>query len=962
MSGVMDDTRQTARRNGFRLSRLSVLQRSALVCLALVAILVPAVAVVSAQTDQPLSDVRIDGNVTIPSYAILRHIKSSANRPVNQQQVREDVRQLYATRWFLSVEPRFRESDDGTILTFKVVERPIVKSVSFIGNNKIKDKHLKAWTGLEVGSPFDINANRQSVDRIIERYKEKGYSDVKVTLSKGGSKEDREVVFSITEGKIARVSQRVPHGVKWVSPARLKTQLVTKQMYAGVPLGGVYDPSTVEADEESIKQYYKKFGFLDVAVRTETKFSGDRSRVRLDYYITEGPRFKIRSLKVEGNDVIPTTELVADFKLKEGDYFESAKVGADINKMNEKYGKLGRLMAQVDAVPRYLEEEGMVDLVYRINEDAVKYVRKVNVIYEGEYPHTKRTVVLDRSLIRSGDLADPLLITKTKRRLEGTGLFEGGQAGIRIDVKPVTPGMSGMASMLRKGTVRGQAPEKLQTLPRPLTHGLVPGHTVGRAPSPARQTQSKTFEQSNNRAAATSDRREQNSYRISSPFDAALRQPSGQANGQQSSQRHTPATQSFNQSPQTSLTYEPLSEKTVFANNGETVFRAQNFDGPFRQPNNPIYDNSPLGDPYGRSIREPPAGWVDLDIYATEARTGRMMFGVGVNSDAGVVGNIVVDESNFDIWKFPRSWSDIVDGRAWRGGGQRFRVEAVPGNEVSRYMASWSDPYFMHTDYSLSVSGFYFNRFYDDWQENRLGGRVSIGKQLDPYWSISSAFRFEEVEVEQPAVPTPAALTAALGKNTLITGQLALTNDTRDSSIQPGAGHYAQISYEQAFGDFQYPRFEGELRQYFTTYKRADGSGRQVFSMSGNVGWSGDDTPIFERFYAGGFQTFRGFSFRGVSPRDQGVAIGGTFSFLGSAEYRVPVTANDMIQVVGFTDFGTIEENESFDNFRLSVGAGLRLTIPQMGPVPLAFDFAFPILKQDIDERQVFSFYVGINK
>ena len=732
MSGVTDDTRQHARRKGFRRLRLSVLQRSALVCLALVAILGPAVTVISAQTDEPLSDVRIDGNVTIPAYAILRHVKSSANRPVNQQQVREDVRQLYATRWFLSVEPRYRETDEGTVLTFKVVERPIVRSVSFVGNQKVKDKHLKAWTGLEVGSPFDVNSNRQSVDRIIERYKEKGYSDVKVTLKKGASPEDREVLFEIQEGKVARVSHRVPHGVKWVSAARLKTQLVTKQMYAGVPLGGVYDPSTVEADEQSIKQYYRKFGFLDVAVRTETRFSPDRSRVRLDYYITEGPRFKIRSLKVEGNEVIPTAELISEFKLKEGDFFESAKVGADITRMNDKYGKLGRLMAQVDAVPRYLEEEGMVDLVYRIDEDSVRYIHKINVIYEGEYPHTKRTVVLDRSLIRSGDLADPLLISKTKRRLEGTGLFESGAAGIRIDVKPITPGMGGIVGMPRDGVVRGQAPARPEFLPRPLTQGTVPGHTVGRNMSSERSTRAV--------GNTSSIRLDQQSYRMGTPEPVRQTEGRSAAPGRSASK---PANQT------TSVIYQPLSEQAVFASQEEIVFRAQNFDGPFRQPNNPIYDNSPLGDPLGRSIREPPAGWVDLDIYATEARTGRMMFGVGVNSDAGVVGNIVIDESNFDISKFPRSWSDIVDGRAWRGGGQRFRIEAVPGNEVSRYLASWSDPYFMHTDYSLSVSGFYFNRFYDDWRENRLGGRVSVGKQLDPYWSVSSAFRFEEVEIEK---------------------------------------------------------------------------------------------------------------------------------------------------------------------------------------------------------------------
>ena len=953
MSGVTDDTRQHVRRKGFRLSRLSVLQRSALVCLALVAIVGPAVAVVSAQTDEPLSDVRIDGNVTIPAYAILRHIKSSANRPVSQQQVREDVRQLYATRWFLSVEPRYRETDEGTVLIFKVVERPIVRSVSFVGNQKIKDKHLKAWTGLEVGSPFDINSNRQSVQRIIERYKEKGYSDIKVTLKKGGNPEDREVVFEIQEGKIARVSKRVAHGVKWVSPARLKTQLVTKQMYAGVPLGGIYDPSTIEADEQSIKQYYRKFGFLDVAVRTETRFSPDRSRVRLDYYITEGPRFKVRSLKIEGNDVIPTAELMAEFQLKEGGFFESAKVGADITKMKDKYGKLGRLMATVDAVPRYLEEEGLVDLVYRIDEDSVKYIRYMNVIYEGEYPHTKRTVVTDRSLIRSGDLADPLLIAQTKRRLEGSGLFESGAAGIRIDVKPVTAGFGGIAGIPRDGVIRGQAPAKYEYLPRPLTQGIVPGHSMGLPATREPSTREPTPRPVSQPDKTTPFRHDQRSYRMGTP------EPVPQTERQQTAQPRS-ASQAIDQT--SSSIYQPISEQSVFASQEDTIFRAQNFDGPFRQPNNPIYDNSPLGDPLGRSIREPPAGWVDLDIYATEARTGRFMFGVGVNSDAGVVGNIVVDESNFDIRKFPRSWSDIVDGRAFRGGGQRFRIEAVPGNEVSRYLASWSDPYFLHTNYSLSVSGFFFNRFFDDWRENRLGGRVSVGKQLDPYWSVSTAFRFEEVEIEDPRTPTPDVLAVAVGSNALITGQISLSHDTRDATIQPGAGHFGQISYEQAFGDFEYPRFEGEYRQYFTTYQRPDNSGRQVFTVSGNVGWSGDDTPIFERFFAGGFQTFRGFSFRGVSPRSLGVATGGTFSFLGSAEYRIPVTANDMVQVVGFTDFGTIEESESFDNFRLSVGAGLRLTIPQMGPVPLAFDFAFPILKEDVDERQVFSFYVGINR
>ena len=44
--------------------------------------------------------------------------------------------------------------------------------------------------------------------------------------------------------------------------------------------------------------------------------------------------------------------------------------------------------------------------------------------------------------------------------------------------------------------------------------------------------------------------------------------------------------------------------------------------------------------------------------------TGRLMLGVGVNSDAGLVGNFVYDEQNFDITRLPRSWEDFRTGTA----------------------------------------------------------------------------------------------------------------------------------------------------------------------------------------------------------------------------------------------------------------------------------------------------------
>jgi len=65
-----------------------------------------------------------------------------------------------------------------------------------------------------------------------------------------------------------------------------------------------------------------------------------------------------------------------------------------------------------------------------------------------------------------------------------------------------------------------------------------------------------------------------------------------------------------------------------------------------------------------------------LDIFVEETRTGRFMFGVAVNSDAGVTGQITIDERNFDITRVPTSWDDFVNGSAFRGAGQGFRIEA----------------------------------------------------------------------------------------------------------------------------------------------------------------------------------------------------------------------------------------------------------------------------------------------
>ena len=92
-----------------------------------------------------------------------------------------------------------------------------------------------------------------------------------------------------------------------------------------------------------------------------------------------------------------------------------------------------------------------------------------------------------------------------------------------------------------------------------------------------------------------------------------------------------------------------------------------------------------------------------------------------------------------------------------------------------------------------------------------------------------------------------------------------------------------------------------------------------------------------------------------------GANVGGILTAIGLVGIPVPWTANDKFQQVIFTDFGTVEPDYTFTTFRASIGTGARIYLPQQlfGPLPLAFDFAYPIVKGPDDHTRLFTFFIG---
>lgn len=348
------------------------------------------------------------------------------------------------------------------------------------------------------------------------------------------------------------------------------------------------------------------------------------------------------------------------------------------------------------------------------------------------------------------------------------------------------------------------------------------------------------------------------------------------------------------------------------------------------------------------------------------ARTNNFIFGLGVSSDAGTVGNIVLENSNFDIADWPRSWGEFFRGRSFRGAGQTARIQLEPGTEVSRFRIDFREPYLFDQPIGFNTSAFYMERDRGPYSEERLGLTWSLDHRFESGalkdWTARLGFRTEWVDINDVRSFSAKDIRDVEGTSLLTSVEPTLIHNTTDHVFNPTRGHKFRLSWEQAGalgGDYAYAKLEASYVQHWTITTDAYNR-KTVLSVRGNAGYIVGDAPVFERYYAGGIGSMRGFSFRGISPEDglRNDKIGGDFMVLTGAEYTIPLY-EDLMHGVFFLDMGTVERDLEITSWRSAVGFGLRITLPIFGRIPMEFDLAAPLTKEDEDDTRIFSFYIG---
>lgn len=358
----------------------------------------------------------------------------------------------------------------------------------------------------------------------------------------------------------------------------------------------------------------------------------------------------------------------------------------------------------------------------------------------------------------------------------------------------------------------------------------------------------------------------------------------------------------------------------------------------------------------------------DVLYEIREKNTGSINFGIAVGTDSGLVGEISLRQDNFDIADLPETFTELLTGRAFRGAGQRFLLSVAPGVDISTFGVSFFEPSLFDSELGGALDSYYRIRNFDNYTQDTLHFGGALSARLGDVWTSALTARVDNVQLTDIPFGSPVEFFQDAGPSWVTGVGIRLQRTTVDRPIRPSAGSVYTLAFEQVGalgGDYTFPTLRGEGTWFFTLDEDFLGR-RSVLRLKAEAAYIfNDDAPVYEKYYLGG-RSFRGFEFRTVSPKGFDALgqqtidpIGGNWLFFAGAQYEFPIFGEFLSGVV-FMDSGTVTEEIGFDQYRVSVGTGVRVYIPQFGPVPFAFDFAWPLLKQDLDQEQLFSFSAEI--
>lgn len=372
------------------------------------------------------------------SDALIRaNIRLRLGDPYSRKASDDDIHNLRNTGFFENVYVTEKQVAGGVEVTYTLVSKPVVTEILFEGNTggrKFREsklrKKIRSRTGETLSRPRIFSDTRA----ILKEYQKGGYHQARVEYEVRHDEAlgQATVVFQVDPGRKVKIDDIVFENAVAFSQRELRKVFKTRRRWwmSWLTGSGKFETDQWDEDLEMLTQFYQDEGYIDFKVR-EIKFGypkEGRMVIRLDLY--EGYRYQVGNVTFEGNTLFTEDQIrrgvqvlersVAPFML-EGAIFTPTGLNEDRGAIRDYYEAYGYLdtIVRVTKVPN--TDQGTIDLVYSVKEGEISYVEKVEI--RGN-TRTRDKVIRRELAISPGEVFDMVSVELSKRRLEGTGLFE----------------------------------------------------------------------------------------------------------------------------------------------------------------------------------------------------------------------------------------------------------------------------------------------------------------------------------------------------------------------------------------------------------------------------------------------------------------------------------------------------------------------------------------------------------
>ncbi|OUR99761.1 hypothetical protein A9Q84_01675 [Halobacteriovorax marinus] len=295
-------------------------------------------------------------------------------------------------------------------------------------------------------------------------------------------------------------------------------------------------------------------------------------------------------------------------------------------------------------------------------------------------------------------------------------------------------------------------------------------------------------------------------------------------------------------------------------------------------------------------------------VSVEEARAHYIEFGVGYNT-SGLGGDIGYRNPNlFDA-------------------GRSISLSASKDEELLKLGLIYKDPHLLGSDYEMEISLNYGEAEQPDYQRSRTAMRFMIKKLITDNLKIGIGTRIEFMDISDVSTELANEVHDARGTSRTIgmISTIVYKDEEVDSAGDSIRGHRMKLALFPSYSDNgAYLKAVSEFMAHRSLGRNEHGS-HHVISGRVTLGYSSENTPFYEKFYAGGLSTIRGYKSRSLSP--DGSVVGGSYVASGNLTYSFPLWKNILKGVVFVEAASVANDISELSNVRLVAGIGVRANL-----------------------------------